>query len=116
MVWIDPNEDGVHYVWHLPWPEDIMADLVSSDNIQGRITNYDLELVALGLQAATFTFSSTNPTWQVPFVGIENTPTVTWTFREASSVYPVVADLLRLWSLVNRQFNITPSVLYHPGT
>ena len=19
-VWIDPNEDGVHYVWRLPWP------------------------------------------------------------------------------------------------
>ena len=26
-VWIDPNEDGVHYVWHLPWPEEISADV-----------------------------------------------------------------------------------------
>ena len=31
-----------------------MADLVSSDNTQGRITNSDLELVALMLQDATF--------------------------------------------------------------
>ena len=49
-VWIDPNEDGFHYIWHLPWPEDIMEDLVSTDNTHGRITNYDLELAALVLQ------------------------------------------------------------------
>ena len=60
-VWIDPNEDGVHYVWRLSWPEDIMADLVSTDNTHGRITNYDLELAALVLQEATFTFVSANP-------------------------------------------------------
>ena len=27
----------------------------------------------------------------------------------------MVADLLRIWDLVNRQFCITPSVFYHPG-
>ena len=37
-VWIDPNEDGAHYVWHLPWPEYIMADLVSTDNTHQHIT------------------------------------------------------------------------------
>ena len=42
--------------------------------------------------------------------------TVAWTFREASTVNPVVADLLCLRSLVNRQFKITPSVFYHLGT
>ena len=31
-VWIDPNKDGVKYAWRLPFPEDIMADLVSSNN------------------------------------------------------------------------------------
>ena len=31
-VWINPNDDGVHYVCCLPWPEDILADLVSNDN------------------------------------------------------------------------------------
>ena len=46
-VWIHPSEDGVHCVWSLPWTEEIMADLVSSHNTQGRITNSDLELAAL---------------------------------------------------------------------
>ena len=85
-----------------------MADLVSSDNPQGRIKSSDLELAALVLQEAIFTFVSTNPTWRGPFTGSNTTPTVTWAFREASAVNPVVADLLRLRSLVNHQFNITP--------
>ena len=49
-VWIEPNKDGAHYVWRLPWPEDIMADLVSTDNSHGRITNSDIEFAALLLQ------------------------------------------------------------------
>ena len=49
-VWIDPNEYGLNYVWRLPWPEDIRADLVSFDNPQGRITNSNLTLAALVLQ------------------------------------------------------------------
>ena len=60
-VWIDPNEDGVHYVWRLTWTADVMADLVSSKNPQGRITNSDLELAALVLQEETFPFVSTKP-------------------------------------------------------
>ena len=59
-VWIDPNEDNIHYVWRLLWMEDIKADLVSFDNPQGRITNYDLELALLVLQEATSPFVSTN--------------------------------------------------------
>ena len=93
-----------------------MADLVSSENPQGRITNSDLELTALVLQEATFPFVGTDPTWWAPLTGSDNTPTVAWTFQEASTVNPMGADLLRLESLVNCQFNITPSVFYHPGT
>ena len=58
-VWIYPNEDFVHYVWRLHWPEDIKANLVSSDNPQGQITNSDLELATLVLQEATFLFVRT---------------------------------------------------------
>ena len=93
-----------------------MVDLVSSNNNQGQITNSDLELAALVLQEAKFTFVSTYPTWQAPFTGSNNTSTVAWTFQEASIVKPVVADLFHLRSLVKLQFNITPSVFYHPGT
>ena len=81
-VWIDPNEDGRKYVWRLPWPEDIKSDLVSFDNQQGRITNSDLELAALVLQEATFPFICPSPAWRAPFTGIDNTPTVAWSFRD----------------------------------
>ena len=68
------------------------------------------------LQETTFPFVSTNPTWRAPFTGSDNATTIAWTFWGASTVNPVVADLLRLQSLVNFQFNIPPSVFYHPGT
>ena len=35
--------------------------------------------------------------------------------KEASTINPVVADLLRLRALHSRQFFINPSVFYHPG-
>ena len=47
-VWINPNEDSFYYVLRLPWPEDIMLDLVSTDNPYGQITNSDLDLAAPG--------------------------------------------------------------------
>ena len=53
-----------------------MADLVSSNSHQGRITNSNLELVALLLQEATFPFVVTNSIWCVPFTGSNNTPTI----------------------------------------
>ena len=37
-----------------------MADLVSTNNIHGRITNYEFELAALVLQEAKFPFVSAN--------------------------------------------------------
>ena len=100
-VLIDPNVDGAHYVWRLPWPEKIIAELVSTDNPHGLITHSYLDLEALVLQEATFTFVSANLEWQSPFTGSNNTPTVAWTFWEASTVNLVVANLFRLQSLVN---------------
>ena len=93
-----------------------MAELFSYDNPQGRITNSDLELAALVLQEATFNFVITNPAWRALFTGSDNTPTIAWNFWEASILNPVVYYLLRLRSLVNHQFKITPSVFYHPRT
>ena len=68
------------------------------------------------LQKATVSFVSANLVWQAPFAGNYNTPTVAWMFQEDSTVFLVVADLLRVRSLVNCQFKITLSVLYHPGS
>ena len=99
----------------LPWPEDIRTDLFSFNYPQGHITNSDLELATLVLQEATFPFICPSPAWRALLTGSDNTPTVAWSFWESSTINPVVADLLRIRALVNRQFCITPSVFYHPG-
>ena len=52
-VWLDPDRTGQNLVWRLPWSPDIVANLVSSTNHQGKITNSDIELAALVLQEAT---------------------------------------------------------------
>ena len=115
-VWIDPNADGESFVWRLQWPSDITADLVSWENPQGRITNSDLELAALVLHEACFPSVCVSPHWHAPATGSDNTPTVSWAFKESSTINPVVAELLRIRSEQNRLSKITPSVFYHPGS
>ena len=68
-VWLDPNLDGVSYVWRLLWPDDISNDLVSLRNPHGRITNSDLELAALVLQEAIFPLVSSSSAWRAPSTG-----------------------------------------------
>ena len=59
-VWLDPNSDGEHFVWHVEYPPDIVVvDLVRCDNQKGRITNSDLELAALVTQEVKFRFADT---------------------------------------------------------
>ena len=53
--------------------------------------------------------------WHYPATGSNNTPTVSWAFQEASTVNPVVVDLLRLRLDHNQNAKIPPSVFYHPG-
>ena len=47
--------------------------------------------------------------------GSENTPTVSWCFREASTVNPIVADLLCVRAEMNSGALLISSVFYHPG-
>ena len=91
-----------------------MSDLVSTNNPHGRITNSDLKLASLVLQEVMFPFVSDTPEWRSPFSGSNNTPPFSWMFQEASTLNPVVYDLIYLRSLVNHQFKITMSFFYHP--
>ena len=44
-----------------------------------------------------------------------NAPTVAWNFKEASTINPVVANLLCIRSINNANSSITPAVFYYPG-
>ena len=52
-MWLDPTRTGQNLVLRLPWPPDIVDNLISATNPQGKITNSDLELATLILQEAT---------------------------------------------------------------
>ena len=54
-VWLDPDRSGRNLVWHYPWTIYIIADLVSSTNIEGKITKSKLELTILVLHEGTLT-------------------------------------------------------------
>ena len=84
-------------------------------NPEDTITNLELALAALVFKEAVFGSISDPPACQTPTPGSNNTPTFVWTFREASTINPVVANLLSIRSSQNRLQNITPSIFYHPG-
>ena len=102
IVWLDPSLSGNDLVWRHPWLADIIADLVSSTNREGTITNSNLELAALVLHEATLIVAVLEARLSIPRSGPDNTPTVSWSTKEASTITPVVADLLRLRALHSR--------------
>ena len=114
-VWIYPNEGGKNYTWRIKWPANITQELVSFANTEGSITNSYLKLVSLLLQEAVFGSISASHAWETPTLGSDNNSIVAWTFRKASNINPVVADLLSTHSSHNKLHKITLSVFYHPG-
>ena len=52
-MWLDPSNFGLSLVWRHTWPLEIIVDLVSSKNMESKITNSYLELVALVDHKAT---------------------------------------------------------------
>ena len=52
-VWLDPYRSRHSLVWHYPWPPNIIADLVLATNLEGQLTNCDLELATLVLHMST---------------------------------------------------------------
>ena len=82
-VWLKPHRLGKDLVWRHPWLEDIIANLVSSTNTEGRITNSNLELAALILHEATLIAEVQEAHMAAPCYGSDNAPTISWSLREA---------------------------------
>ena len=114
-MWLDPYCSGKDLLWRHPWPSDIIADLISSTDMEGEITNSDLELDALILHEATLLVAVPEASLVAPCSGLDNTLTISWSMKEASTINPVVADLLCLRALNPKQFFLNPSISYQPG-
>ena len=72
-------------------------------------------MVALVLQEFIFPLIYKDPAWHASVIGSDNTPTVLWTFKEASTIINVVTKLLRIRSIINHQAYTAPSVFFYPG-
>ena len=114
-VWLDPNNDGGNVVWRLQWPKNATNDLVSWSNSEGKITNLDLELVAVVFHKMCFPIMCSLFHWRAPTTGLDNTPTISGSFCEASIVHPVVVDMLHLRSIHNQDATLLTSVFYYPS-
>ena len=102
-------------MWRHPWPPDIVKALILDRNPEGTLTNSDLDIAALVLHEATLLDTCLEATMAAPRSVLDNTTTVSWSTREASTINPVVADLLRIRVLHSCHFFLSPLVFYHPG-
>ena len=100
-MWLDPSHSGKDIAWRHPWPEDIITNIVSSTNREGEMTNSDSDLV---LHEAILLSAESEARMAAPIYGSDNTLTVSWSTREASTIQPVVAELIRIRVLHSRQF------------
>ena len=73
-----------------PCPAYIIANLVSSTNREGTITNSDLELSALVLHKATLLATVPGSRLAAPRPVLDKTTTVSRSTKEASTINPVV--------------------------
>ena len=109
-VWLYLSRSGKDIVWRHSWLADIISDLVSPTNREGKITNFDLELAALVLQEATLLAAVPDARLSAPSSKLDNIPTVSWSTKEVSTINPAVADLLGFRALHLRQFSLNPSI------
>lgn len=116
---------GVHFVplpdgtvepllWRSPFPPEVAARLVSSDNLAGTITNSELELAGsvaqLDVLAQEFDVRE-----KTVHNSSDNVATVWWQRKGAVSSSGPTARLLRIQALHQRHFRYVPLHDYIPG-
>ena len=108
------NASGECFVWRLPFPADVQANLVSSDNLTGDITNSDLEQAGVLAQRALMVSHG-----GVPYSTLEtfcdNTPAVSRDRKGAVSGPGAASALCRFASDHQRQHRYCHVATYLPG-
>ena len=112
---MNPSGSGTSIVWRHPWPPDIIKALILDINPEGTLENSDLKLATLVLHKDTLMDTCSEETMAAPQSGSDNTPTVSWSTSEESTINPVVTEIFSIHALHSRQFFLNPSVFYHPG-
>ena len=106
--------DGGCYVWRHPFSPDVQQQLVSADNLSGRITNSDLEQAGLLAQASLM--CTTHDTRYATLAnGCDNTPTVGRTDKGAVASDGPAAYLCHYASAHQRAHRYCHRAKYLPG-
>ena len=75
------------------------------ENLKVTIKKSNFELATLVLHESTLLTAVPEACMAVPRSGSDNNPTVSWSIHEASTINPVVTDILRICALHSRMFS-----------
>jgi hypothetical protein len=109
-----PNGQLLPLLWRESWPSSVAKRLVSTSNPTGTITNSDLELAATIAQFDVLAQSFDVRSHTVHNLS-DNSPTVAWQKKGATSSSGPVAYLLRLHALHQRHHRYLPLHDFIPG-
>ena len=101
-------------LWRYEWPEDIIANLVTTENPSGTVTNSDLELAGglIHLEAIVQTFDVRERTF---LSKTDNLATLFWQRKGSATTDKVPAYLLRLFGIHQRYHRYVPRHDYLSG-
>ena len=100
---LDPAQTVYNLVWRKPWPPNVITYLVPSTNLKGTLKNSNLELASLFLRDDTLLEAFPEACMAAPCSRSDNTPTVSWSTCEASTINLVVSNFLRIRALHSRK-------------
>ena len=114
-VWfdtLDPNTPPV--LWQQRFPEHISADLVTSENPQGKISISDLELT--GVIAHKDVLAATREVWErTMWIASDNQAAVAWAAKGSATSVAARSYLLRINALYQRAHGYVSRHHYIPG-
>jgi hypothetical protein len=115
-VWFSGNKHIPPTVWHVEFPPDITAEVVSDKNPNGKLTNSDLEMA--GVLMHYLALEQIVPDLVLmrsqAVIGCDNTPAVAWTRHMATQASsPVSHRLLQGLAMRQRITQAAPPRIFH---
>ena len=109
-----PHQHQHIIIWRAKWPQDIINNLVTSDNPHGTVTINDLELAGglLHLDAAVHNFDVRERT---VLTRTDNNSSLFWQRKGSTTTTACPAYLLRLFGIHQRYHRYVPRHDYLPG-
>ena len=112
-VIIGENEACPPTVFRMEWPDDIKAEINSSQNRNGRLTNSDLEMAGLLLLFLVMEEVCTLRSGSHIALFSDNQPTVSWVERLAAKSSAVAGQLVRALALRLKKKGVSPLTMLH---